>query len=380
MINLSSGSDAAEGFIDVARAVAEVLDQTEGYLGKKSLIDLSKHFRVEPLLILDDGAARLDYAQDVCMGMQAMFAGYYLQGVEAITNIDGVQVAEKLAPLNPNRHGDMALLSYQESTMASESYAMRLPRARHHKLAIEADYDRLDPDELIDGKVGPAATGKDDNLKLLDATNLSVGRLYDVKLKGKSHEAVVKVAIRVISKIVPSSVAEAIFSVENQLDHDMKFRVMGVMSGRLGFWKDLVMCQDLVEKQRNTAIKDQTGVYREILARKNANVKAGLLERNPSLATASNLAVITSETARRLEHLHMGKISQMKVRDAIFGPTNLMILAVVDTDHDRITYYHRGITAGSIVSVRDLKSANKQSGPNPADIMKAFMAGNAPTI
>jgi hypothetical protein len=378
---LASGADTAEGAIDTIRGIAELLDKTEGYLGQKSLIDLTRHLRVEPLLIVDEGVTMLDYAQDICMGMQAMFAGYYLQAIEVVTNIDGVAVGEKLAPLNPNRKFDMALLSYQESLADQNAYRFALPTMRRAGLAREADHNaRLDPDELINEKDGPAVSGKDDNLKLLDAANLSVGRLYDVNLRGEHRSATVKVAIRVISKLVPQAVAEAIFTTESIIDQDMKHRIFGVMSGRLGFWKDLVMCNDLLEKKRNAAIKDTSGVYKEILARQNANKMAGLLERNPSLAVASNLAIITKDTANKLEYSHNGKLSNMSVRDRIFGPTSLMILAIVDPNYDRITYYHRGISQGSTVSVRDLKASNKQNGPNPADIMKAFLAGNAPTI
>lgn len=392
MATLRDGAESAEGFLDFVRDVAEFLDTAESYMGQKSLIDVSKHFRVEPLLVVDQSTLSLDYIDDVCWGVQGTFAGYYLQAVEAQTNIDGVKVAEKLAPLNPNRKVDLTMLSYQDSVMSSHGYDFRLPLHEHYQFSadrveqlyrgnysIEADGPKP-PKQPPMEHGGGVSSNKDDNLKLMDADGLSVGRLYDVTVKGKTQQATVKVAIRVISKIVPQNTCELLFASTNVLDHDMKYRLMGVLSGRLSFFRDLVLCNDIVDMHRNASIKDKTGVYDEFIARKNSGTIAGLLERNPSLATASNLAIISKETARQLELKHMDKLSNPKVRQALFGPSSLMILAIVDPDYDHVTFYHRGISQGSTVSIRDLQKSNRNGGPNPADMMKAFLQGHAPSL
>jgi len=387
------GADSAEGFLNFVRDIAEFLDTAESYMGQKSLIDVTKHFRVEPLLVIDQSAMQLDYIHELALGMQGIFAGYYLAAVEAETNIDGVKVSDKLAPLNPNRKVDLTALSYQDSVNSAMGYDFRLPRYEHFQFdaskvnqysrgcySVEADGGKSSKAPSTPPSGGGVTGNKDDNLKLIDADSLSVGRLYDVTLRGTQQTATAKVAIRVISKIVPQSTAALLFSTSNILDHDMKFRLMGALSGRLDLFKDMVLCADIMKMHRNASIKDHTGVYDEFIARKNSATIAGLLERNPSLAVASNLAIITAETARQLEVKHMDKLSNPKVREALFGPSSLMILAVVDPDYDRITYYHRGISQGSTVSRRDLEKSNRAGGPNPTDLMKAFLQGHAPSI
>jgi hypothetical protein len=154
----------------------------------------------------------------------------------------------------------------------------------------------------------------------------------------------------------------------------------GWRSGRLAFWKDLVMCNDLIEDHRNALMHDKDGLYRQIVARKSKNRFAGILSGNPSVATASNMAVITKETADKIELETVGTLNDFRTRQKLFEPTSLMILVVINPDYDRATFYYRGIAEKTDVSMRDLKAANKGSGPDVADILRAFTQGHAPSL
>jgi len=58
----------------------------------------------------------------------------------------------------------------------------------------------------------------------------------------------------------------------------------------------------------------------------------------------------------------------------------VMSMAVIDKQWERVTFYHRGIDMHTEVGMRDLKIANKGSGPDVSDILKAYQMGNAPSL
>ncbi len=52
-----------------------------------------------------------------------------------------------------------------------------------------------------------------------------------------------------------------------------------------------------------------------------------------------------------------------------------MIIAVVDREWERVTFYTRGMAAATDLSFKEIKSANKGKGPDILDLMKSFNQG-----
>lgn len=360
----SSGAGAATGAIEFIKQVDDLISGADSYLGGKSLIDVTRHGRVEPLFIVDADLQNYEHMSAISQTMLSIFSGFYLQAVEILSNIGKVTVAQKLAPLNPSRKTDIGLLSHDTYKLAAESYTHALPLKKNREAVALED----------------SVNTNDQAKNLIDQANLSVGRMYDVKLKGEEEDFSVKVAIRLLAKVMPTTSLAAMLTSKGVMDHDLVERFHGWRAGRLGFIRDLLLCQDLIEKHRNASIKDKTGTYDEIITRKNDAIRAGLLERNPSMAIASNLCVISSETMDQVEARMMGDMTSQKVRKALFEATNMMVLAVVDRGYERITFYYRGIPQSSTLSIRDIKGAAKNGGTDVLDIMKAFMAGHTPSL
>lgn len=413
---ISSAGNAASGAMDLVRQVASALDDVQTLTGSKSLIDVSRHARVEPLMIVDPDLLGLDYLPDVAQTMQGLFSGYYLQAVDIMSNIDGIKVAEILAPLNPNRKLDIGLLDFADDyKLRADSYRHRLPTLkktmaleglsdskveyitiRRDRVSTEAAATKVDPklaaaqaenaklkDALNAANAKGSSSGMDvkDISKIVsDLTPLSIGKLYDVTLRSGKDTAVVKIAIRLLAKVVPTSSLIGLFAHNAVTDMDLKERFHGWRSGRLSFFRDLVLCQDLIESHRNNIIKDKTNTYKEIMDRETDGWFAGLIEKNPSVAIASNLALISSDTLDQIEDKMLGSIDNPKIRREIFNTSNLMILGVVDKGFDRVTFYHRGIAQSTEMGIRDIKMSNKGSGPDVSDILKAFLGGHAPSL
>jgi hypothetical protein len=56
-----------------------------------------------------------------------------------------------------------------------------------------------------------------------------------------------------------------------------------------------------------------------------------------------------------------------------------MIIAVIDKQWDRVTFYHRSIPETTNVTIRSLKAANK-SGVDVKDVLQAYSLGHAPSL
>ena len=151
-------------------------------------------------------------------------------------------------------------------------------------------------------------------------------------------------------------------------------------AGRISFIKDLVFCQDLIREQKRTLMTDKDGVYSEIAKRAKNSKLASFFSKNPSLAEASNIVVISEETAMQLRVKHNLNLDNFKDRQKIFDKTYAMILVVIDRNYERVNMYHYGISASTSVGLRDIKVANKGSGPNIMEVLAAFKGGNAPVF
>ena len=160
---------------------------------------------------------------------------------------------------------------------------------------------------------------------------------------------------------------------------NMKERWYGWRAGRLGVL-DLLTVRDVLGKHREALMKDRDAVYSQIVSRENSNKARGLFSGQPSLATASNLAIISSDTADIIEQKLHGRMRDLRTRNVMFENTNLMILAIVDKMSERVTFYYRGMHESTTVSDKALRSSNKGGGSDVMDIMKAFIAGSSPNI
>jgi hypothetical protein len=127
-------------------------------------------------------------------------------------------------------------------------------------------------------------------------------------------------------------------------------------------------------------IGDETGTMLEIMRRVNNSKKYGLLTKNPSLVSASNLFVVTEEIARELEGKLGGRLTNFKTREQAFENTYAMVIVVIDREWQRVTFYTRGIQSYTDLSYKELKSVGKDKGPDIMDILKSLNTGHAPVF
>lgn len=329
-----------------------------------SLIEFTRPTRVEPIVLVDAAAVHLPALPEIMQSLLSLYTGYYLQAVALMAQVGNVQVIKQLDKLSPNRDVGDAVL-----TLVAESYRDRLPKAnavvsQERRIAIESS--------LTGPEKNSASTVK-------ELSNLAVGKLINVEISdGGQNKAVVPVNVRIVPSELPTKSLVHILTVDSQ-DKSMSERWHGIRSGRLRTIADGFLCMDLIQAHRKNLMADRDGAYTAISRRANSNALTTMLTMNPSVATASNMVVMTEGTARELELQMSGKLSNFQAREKMLSNTTVMIIAVIDPHYDRVTFYHRSIPQPTEVGVRDLKISNK-SGPDVGDILKAFQIGNSPSL
>jgi len=363
----------------VADAGLSVLQQAGRALagspeGADSLVGYTSSARVEPLCLIDSTLVFNDMLPDVMQSMQSIFTGYYLQAWALSANVGDISVIRQLEKLNPNRNGYAdAIGAIAGDSLGLESvfdFTHRLPypgdpRNREDKLSMEA--------EMV-------SAGKDPGAELRQLTNLSVGKLVNVSITGDTGKTVtIPVSIRLLANSIDPQALIHILSAGSK-DTSFKERVYQWKSGEIKFFRDLVLCQDLIDEHKKHLANDSTGFYAAILGRRTSNTLSSIVTGNPSVATASNLVVMSKDSQTGLEMQINGRLADYKTRQKIFEKGYLMIMAVVDTSRDRVTFYHRGIPESTNVSLRDMKAANSKGGPDVADVLAAYRIGSAPSL
>ena len=372
-------SPVNEGTLAAGSVLSTVMDtyakaQAVGsHLKTSSLVSATSVARVEPIVIVDKDCLFLEYLPDILQSTQSIFVGYWLQALSLITNVGDVNVGRVLDKLNPNRKVDTsgfletivkAGIGKENYTYASESMKYKLPT-----IAMEAKGDK------DDNKGG--ALAKVDNIA--DLTNLSIGKIINVTIKNNGQEAVIPISFRLMVNTLPPASCVQLLS-QGSVDLSFSERWFKWRAGRISFIKDLVFCQDLIREQKRTLMTDKDGVYSEIAKRAKNSKLASFFSKNPSLAEASNIVVISEETAMQLRVKHNLNLDNFKDRQKIFDKTYAMILVVIDRNYERVNMYHYGISASTSVGLRDIKIANKGSGPNIMEVLAAFKGGNAPVF
>lgn len=340
-----------------------------------SLIEYTQPARAEPITLVDERFILLPYANDIMQSVLSIFAGYYLQAAAISSTMNNVKVIEMLERLNPSRSpAENAGLFIGEVTLANESYQFRLPNVLKIRHSLESNGY---PDE---DEAEPSMTfARDTRLTAQSVTNLAVGMLLEVNFEVDGKKMTVPVSIRLLTSAITPDSLNHILSYAHQ-DKSVKERLYGWMAGDKETVNDMMLCNDLIDAHRKALMDDKSGVYREILRRRNGNRISAIFSGNPSVSTASNVAILTADTAAELQTKLGGSLDKFAIRENIFKNTYMMLIVVVDTRFEQVTIYHRGIHLPTHLSVKEMKNASKSGGPDVSEILKAYQLGNAPTF
>lgn len=346
--------------------------------------------RVEPIMIVDPTVLNIEFLQDTCIALQALYAGTYLQAASLSINIGSVRTLQLLDKLSPSR-SPADSMGYLAQSIASNESHVRFSTAHSYPLQVSCNGDfgykmptynqvsALEADENIRQNQVSMTVGRDAIKQATETTNMAVGSLVELRIEQEGVSHSVQVNIRLMPTVVPLHTIKSIAKLGAK-DVSVKERWHDVRSGRVALIADTVFCNDLIREHRSAMINDSTGTYMAIVERRNKNRLAGLLSGNPSVANASSILLVSRSTLTAIEQDISGKFSSYKVRQRFFENTFFMIVAVLDPMEDEVTFYYNTIPTPTTVSARGLKAARKNTGPDVSEILKAYQLGNNPTF
>lgn len=324
--------------------------------------------RIEPITIIDSSLQHTEYIEPILLSMQSIFAAYFLQAVSFSMNVGKVNVKRELDKLNPNRDPMDSATDTLGYALNLENYKNKLPSFKKLNYASEASDGKIETEVLY---------ARDTTKGVAEDTNLSVGKLFEINVGDGEHMAPVVVAVRLLTYIIESSVLVSALSVDDQRNVKLSERVHLFKAKAISI-SDLILCNDIIDEYRAGLMKDKTGVMDEIRARKDRNKLAAILSLNPSIGTASNIAVISKETKIDLEKKMHERFDNASSRAKLFDKTSLMILCVVDQDLEQVVMYVRGIALPTKMSIKSMKNVSKGNGPDVSTIMKSLLEGKPP--
>lgn len=408
-----------------AKVAGNALMQTVFNLSKNglqvsSLADLTKPARVEPLAIIDQTIADQPYMVPLLKLATSNFAGYYLQAVNMILGVGRIDTLKVLDSLNPDRSLGFDY-SALKTTASKEEFAASAydPRLYANGLPSLESFSRpvrksllfsLEANDMVTtpgndagtdvipftqpvgnprpipgtGGEGDAPKFKDpkwgddtskmdmsaaDN-KIHEVESLAVGKLLSVTISDGDKEAKLPVLIRLIPAAVPPSSLVHMFSAGGR--DSWAQRMFMVKTGQIKFWKDFVLGQDMIDEHFRALMNDKSGVFKMITDRRRNNSAKALQSGRVSVADASNIAIVSSDTLKQATGKLFGKIEQDSVRKTIFDNSYLLMLIVVDERWQRVQIWHRGVDLSTTHKFDEIERSEKSKGPDITEVFKMF--------
>ena len=378
--------------VQTANAVLATIGKTIDYVKStftnhttdNSMTKLTRLTRAEPLTIISQDCANLEYLPLLLNNLCSIYSGYFLQAVSIMTNASmNIEVVRILDALNPNRDSTGFLLQgrHEAANLSSDNTHMAMV-AENYKFTLPMSTSQ----ETIVMAREEAARQQDTIKVIYEMENLAVGKLLNVDIQvpcgdgsGECNTVTIPVTVRLSPAILNNESMAYLFTHRKE-DTGIVERYHSWRAGRISLIRDMVFCQDLINEYRKAALKDRTGTLQEIVRRVNANRGYGLLTKNPSMAISSNLYVISQDVAREIEGKVGYRFNDPRGREKIFAGTYAMIIAVVDVEREIVSFYFNGIAQPATMTVRAIKASSKSKGPDVGDIMKTLLDGRAPTF
>lgn len=355
----------------IAKALDYFKTNVASHLTDSSLTSITKLTRAEPLTIISKDCSNLEYLPDILNTTCNIYAGYFLQAVAMMTRVNDIEVVRLLDSLNPDRDSTGFLL---QGRMATESAHNLLKSSYEHSLPTRAIMALENDVQMINAQ---------NQKTIYETANLAVGKLLNVRITTKGSDGEDKaVDIPVSVRLSPAMLDEeslVFLFTHRKSDTDIIERYHSWRSGRISLISDMIFCQDLINEYRRAAVKDKSGTLQEIVRRVNNARSFGLMTKNPSLAVASNIYVLSKDSASAIEAKTGLRFNSPKGREKILEDTYAMVIAIVDTEWEQVTFYFNGIAYPSTIKISSMKGS-KAKGPDISDVMKSLLEGKAPTF
>jgi hypothetical protein len=339
----------------------------------KSLADFSRPARIEPFVLIDKTVAGQPFMEDVMKMCLTTFVGYYLQAVSMVMDVGRIDTLKVLDALNPNRSvGGPAEL--KDSVFSNESWEDGLPQldvfTKRNEPGLVASLEAAGGPKAQPGQNRNVPGASVESTKLYEIENLAIGKLLTVELRDKDNTAKIPVMVRLLPAAIPPQAMTYIFASGGRDSWGIRFDMY--RAGQISFIRDFIFGADLVDEHRKAILADPTGTFARITDRRRNNSMKALATDTPSMADASNIAVISTQTAKEIASKLYGNLDSPAIRAKIFDNSYLLLLVVVNEKREYVTVYHRGLDFGTDYTFKEIKATEKNKGPDITEVFKMF--------
>ena len=385
----ASAAKAATAYAGSA-LMQTVFNLSKNGLQVSSLADLTKPARVEPLAIIDQTLVDQPYMVPLLKLATSNFAGYYLQAVNMVLNVGRIDTLKVLDSLNPDRslgfdYGravrSVSTEHYSAAAYDPRVYAHGLPSLESFSKPVrstllfsnEAFGDVVDKADSVINDIKGDDSQREMSVgdsKIHEVENLAVGKLLNIEISDGDKKAKLPVLIRLIPAAMPPTSLVHMFSAGGR--DSWAQRLFMVKTDQIKFWRDFVLGQDMLDEHFRALMQDKSGVFKMVTDRRRNNSAKAIQTGRVSVADASNIAIVSSETLKKATGKLFGGIDQDSVRKAIFDNSYLLMLMVVDERWQRVTIWHRGVDMSTTHKFEEIERSEKSKGPDISEIFKMF--------
>lgn len=346
---------------DVARQVSD-----------DSYDSLTRETRVDPFCLLDTSLLNQSYTDDLLSTSLDILVAYYMQAVSILNVGKGVSPVTLLRKLN-NDPGNLASESLKP-TDYPDNYVFGLTTESRTSRGGGRTYDPNGPRPV------PVNQGKHAGVPTeVSRSNQVVGKM--LKIPFDTGEGIAEVLVNFYLDIInvpPPAMVNYMQLGKPSLSFSNRLRAL--RAGKIRLWRDFILAGDLVEDHKKLMLMDRNNIIKTIIERRAAGLKRAAEGGGRSYGVSSNCILVSTDTLDQVEASLGGPIEDEHVRATLFNELSLLVMAVVDKEFKRITFYYRNKPHGQTVSASALKSANSKGGINLEDFAKALASPKTPTF
>ncbi len=205
---------------------------------------------------------------------------------------------------------------------------------------------------------------------------------FDFASKDNNKETKIYMTCTLIPRQITADVVKSVIALKYR--PTLRDRWAQLTAGEISFWKDFIMCADILKAEQKGFKQDRTGMLYEILNNANNNLSKALFNvlglGTPKHNLSNALFIVDKNTMKAAVTKTHFDIENYIGRQKFFLETGMMMLVIVDPMYNLVEIFFNGIKHKGEYT---FDMINKIAGGGKGDIdlkqvMTMFGAGSAP--
>jgi hypothetical protein len=355
-------------------------------MGKVSLTSYIKPLCLSSRVYIDDAVYSDPIVTDVVKAIHTQYAAFVLTALQMnryVTKDRDVQSMLRVVATEANEIHQGGLEDYASDKAEREIAKNKREEEKATREREEHDAKKQRAQDIKAGKVGSNTVGK--VVSLAGDNYVPAGKLIEITLSNPDNDkaaVTLNLLIQLAPYLIPSPIA--VQFITKDIIPSMMQRLMQWRTGEISFWRDLVAMSDIHTRREKLRRMDPSGVLDAAIDKETASRQRvfGNLNKNQadrSRNIANSVMIFSHDTVMRAKAESGIDITKSGDREKYFATSFAMIIAVVDTVYDRVTFYYNGLDDEATFSFDQLKNATKGSnGLDLVAVMNALGQGRSP--